>query len=87
MANKKSTTNTNYPRLLKVFKEEISSNLIKQNNFTSPMQVPRILKIVLNMGVGQAVNDKKILEKALGDMEKIAGKNPYLLGKKLSCRL
>ena len=76
MDNKKSTTNTNYPRLLKVFKEEISSNLIKQNNFTSPMQVPRILKIVLNMGVGQAVNDKKILEKALGDMEKIAGQKP-----------
>ena len=81
MANKKSTSNTNYPRLLKVFKEEISSNLIKQNNFTSPMQVPRILKIVLNMGVGQAVNDKKILEKALGDMEKISGQNLYLLGK------
>ena len=76
MVNKKSTTNTNYPRLLKVFKEEISSNLIKQNNLTSPMQVPRILKIVLNMGVGQAVNDKKILEKALGDMEKIAGQKP-----------
>ena len=76
MDNKKSTMNTNYPRLLKVFKEEISSNLIKENNFTSPMQVPRILKIVLNMGVGQAVNDKKILEKALGDMEKISGQKP-----------
>ena len=42
------------------------------------MQVPRILKIVLNMGVGQAVNDKKVLEKALADMEKIAGQKPVL---------
>ena len=64
MDKNKSSTNTHYPRLLKLFKDEISSNLIKENNFSSPMQVPRILKIVLNMGVGQAVNDKKILEKA-----------------------
>ena len=76
MANKKSSTNTKLPKIIKVFKDEISPNLIKENNMTSPMQVPRILKIVLNMGVGQAVNDKKILEKALGDMEKIAGQKP-----------
>ena len=53
------------PKITKVFKDEISPNLVKENNFTSPMQVPRILKIVLNMGVGQAVNDKKILRKGI----------------------
>ena len=74
----KPSTNVQLPRLLKVFKDDISPKLVKNNKYHSPMQVPRILKIVLNMGVGQAVNDKKILEKALVDMEKIAGQKPVL---------
>jgi len=78
MKNNKTSTNVQLPRLLKVFKDEISTKLVKDNKYDSPMQVPRILKIVLNMGVGQAVNDKKILEKALVDMEKIAGQKPVL---------
>ena len=78
MKNNKSSTNAQLPRLLKVFKDEISPKLVKDNKYVSPMQVPRILKIVLNMGVGQAVNDKKVLEKALADMEKIAGQKPVL---------
>ena len=78
MKNNKTSTNVQLPRLLKVFKDEISTKLVKDNKYDSPMQVPRILKIVLNMGVGQAVNDKKILEKALADMEKIAGQKPVL---------
>jgi large subunit ribosomal protein L5 len=78
MKKNKSSTNVQLPRLLKVFKDEISTKLVKDNKYDSPMQVPRILKIVLNMGVGQAVNDKKILEKALADMEKIAGQKPVL---------
>ena len=78
MKNNKSSTNVQLPRLLKVFKDEITTKLVKDNKYDSPMQVPRILKIVLNMGVGQAVNDKKILEKALADMEKIAGQKPVL---------
>lgn len=78
MKNNKTSTNVQLPRLLKVFKDEISTKLVKDNKYYSPMQVPRILKIVLNMGVGQAVNDKKILEKALSDMEKIAGQKPVL---------
>jgi large subunit ribosomal protein L5 len=77
MVKNKTSISVHYPRLLKTFKEEISPRLIKENSYTSPMQVPRILKIVLNMGVGQAVNDKKILEKALGDMEKIAGQKTH----------
>jgi len=72
------STSVQLPRLLKVFKDDISPKLVKDNKYDTPMQVPRILKIVLNMGVGQAVNDKKILEKALADMEKIAGQKPVL---------
>ena len=71
-------TSVQLPRLLKVFKDDISPKLVKDNKYDTPMQVPRILKIVLNMGVGQAVNDKKILEKAVADMEKIAGQKPVL---------
>jgi large subunit ribosomal protein L5 len=48
------------------------------------MQVPRIEKITLNMGVGEAVNDKKVLENAVGDMEKIAGQKPVITKAKKS---
>jgi large subunit ribosomal protein L5 len=46
--------------------------------FSSVMQVPRITKITLNMGVGEAIGDKKVLENAVGDMEKIAGQKPVI---------
>ena len=49
---------------------------MKEFSFKSPMEVPRITKITLNMGVGEAVGDKKILEHAIGDMTKIAGQKP-----------
>ena len=45
-------------------------------SYKSPMEVPRITKITLNMGVGEAVGDKKVLENAIGDMTKIAGQKP-----------
>ena len=84
MVKKNPSNNSHFPRLLMMYKDDISPNLIKENKYESPMQVPRILKIVLNMGVGQAVNDKKILEKALSDMEKIAGQKPVLTRAKKS---
>jgi large subunit ribosomal protein L5 len=51
---------------------------MKQFGYKSPMQVPRLTKIVLNMGVGEAVGDKKILDNAVGDMQKIAGQKPVV---------
>ena len=48
MSKNKSSTNLQPPRLLKVFKDDISPKLVKDNKYDSPMQVPRILKIVLN---------------------------------------
>lgn len=64
------------PRLAEQYRSEIVPGLMKQFSYKSVMQVPRIQKIVLNMGVGDAVNDKKILEHAVGDMTKISGQKP-----------
>ncbi len=65
-------------RLKDVYKKEIAPALTKQFGYKSPMQVPRITKIVLNMGVGEATSDKKLLDNASGDMTKIAGQKPVI---------
>jgi large subunit ribosomal protein L5 len=66
------------PRLKGVYRDEIAPALKTQFGYKSPMQVPRITKIVLNMGVGEATGDKKILENAVGDMTKISGQKPVV---------
>ena len=63
-------------RLQKKFNTELLGELQKTLGLSNSMAVPRIAKITLNMGVGQAVADKKVLEHALADMEKIAGQKP-----------
>ena len=63
-------------RLQQVYKDEVAPALQQQFGYKSVMEVPRITKITLNMGVGEAVGDKKILEHAMGDMTKIAGQKP-----------
>jgi len=60
-------------RLKQIYKDSIVKKMTEQFGYSSPMQVPRIEKITLNMGVGEAVADKKVMEHAVGDMEKIAG--------------
>ena len=60
-------------RLQQVYKDNIVGKLTEQFGYKSVMEVPRITKITLNMGVGEAVADKKVLENAIGDMQKIAG--------------
>ena len=65
-------------RLQEKYKNTIVKNLMEQFKYKSVMQVPRITKITLNMGVGEAVNDKKILNFAVSDMEKIAGQKPII---------
>jgi len=62
--------------LQKLYAEKLVPQLQQEFNFTSVMQVPRITKIVLNMGVGEAVADKKILGNALDDMTRISGQKP-----------
>jgi large subunit ribosomal protein L5 len=71
-----ATTNT--ARLHTEYKDTIVPQLVKKFGYKSVMQVPRISKITLNMGVGEAVADKKIMENAVGDMTKIAGQKPVV---------
>ena len=59
-----------------LYKDKVAAALQAEFNYKSAMEIPRITKITLNMGVGEALNDKKVLEAALGDMEKIAGQKP-----------
>jgi large subunit ribosomal protein L5 len=65
-------------RLETEYKEKILPALQKQFGYKSVMQVPKITKITLNMGVGAAVADKKVLQSALSDMEKISGQKPVV---------
>ena len=63
-------------RLEKFYKDTVVPQLMKEFGYDNVMQVPRISKISLNMGVGEAVGNKKILENAVADMAKIAGQKP-----------
>jgi len=63
-------------RLQEKYQNELAGEIQKKLGLKNPMEVPKITKITLNMGVGDAVADKKIMEKALGDMQKIAGQKP-----------
>ena len=65
-------------RLQEFYKEKVVPQLRDQFGYKSIMEVPRITKITLNMGVGEAVGDKKILDNAVGDMTKIAGQKPVV---------
>lgn len=65
-------------RLKEFYKDVAVPELMKQFGYKSAMEVPRIEKITLNMGVGEAVADKKVMEHATGDMEKIAGQKPVV---------
>lgn len=64
------------PRFATLYNEKIRTELTKQFGYTNPMMVPRVTKIVLNMGVGKAAEDKKLLESAIADMRLIAGQQP-----------
>lgn len=66
------------PRLRNFYKKEIAQNLQKELSLKNPMQVPRLTKIVVNMGLGEAVRDPKVLEAAAADMAKITGQKPVL---------
>ncbi|GAB60690.1 MULTISPECIES: 50S ribosomal protein L5 [Rheinheimera] len=65
-------------KLHEIYKDTVVPELFKQFGYTSVMQVPRIVKITLNMGVGEAVADKKILENAVADLTAISGQKPLV---------
>ena len=64
---------TNEPRLQKLYKEKVVSELKADFSYTSIMQVPRVEKIIVNMGVGEAVTNKKFLESAVTEISQITG--------------
>ncbi|MDR2767090.1 MAG: 50S ribosomal protein L5 [Treponema sp.] len=61
------------PRLKKIYREQIAPELFREFNYTSPMQTPRLEKIVVSMGVGEALTNKKILDAAIDDLTLITG--------------
>jgi large subunit ribosomal protein L5 len=65
-------------RLQALYKEQLADQLQQRFGFTSRMEVPRIVKITLNMGVGEAVADKKVMEHAVKDLTQIAGQKPIV---------
>jgi large subunit ribosomal protein L5 len=71
-------------RLQEHFQETVIPQLMEKFGYSTVMQVPRIEKITLNMGVGEAVGDKKVMEFAVGDMTKIAGQKPIITKAKKS---
>ncbi len=71
-------------RLEKIYKEEVTPALIKKFGYTNPMEVPKITKITINMGVGEAATNKKILENAVADLAKITGQKPITTKSRIS---
>ncbi|KGM54297.1 50S ribosomal protein L5 [Lysobacter arseniciresistens ZS79] len=71
-------------RLEKFYKEEVVPSLTAKFGYKNPMEVPRITKITLNMGVGEAATNKKILENAVADMTKISGQKPVVTKSRVS---
>ncbi|MBQ5459229.1 MAG: 50S ribosomal protein L5 [Rhodocyclaceae bacterium] len=65
-------------RLQKHYRETVAPELMKKFGYKSPMQVPRITKVTLNMGVGEAVADRKVMDSAVADLSKIAGQKPVI---------
>ena len=82
--NQNTQQQSSKARLAEVYKSEVIPGLVKEFNYKSVMEVPRITKIVLNMGVGEAVADKKVLDHAVGDMTLIAGQKPIITKAKKS---
>ena len=71
-------------RLEKIYKEEVVPALMEKFGYTNPMEVPKLVKITLNMGVGEAAANKKVLENAVADLAKITGQKPVTTKSRVS---
>ena len=71
-------------RLEKIYKEEVVPALMEKFGYTNPMEVPKLVKITLNMGVGEAAANTKVLENAVADMAKISGQKPVTTKSRVS---
>ena len=77
-ATGESSARPKVARLQAIYRDKISPEMVEKFGYKSPMQVPRLTKITLNMGVSEAVADKKVMEHAVGDLTKIAGQKPVV---------
>ena len=68
----------NMARLQQHYRDKVVADLTAKFGYKSPMEVPRLTKITLNMGVSEAVADKKVMDHAVSDMTKIAGQKPEI---------
>ena len=72
------TTKAGAPRLQQQYRDQVVGQLMKQFGYSNVMEVPRLTKITINMGVGEAVTDKKVIDNAVADMVKLAGQKPIV---------
>jgi large subunit ribosomal protein L5 len=77
-ATKSPAAKAGAPRLQQQYREQIVGQMMKQFGYSNVMEVPRLTKITINMGVGEAVTDKKVIENAVADLTKIAGQKPVV---------
>ncbi|MCB0711680.1 MAG: 50S ribosomal protein L5 [Ignavibacteriae bacterium] len=83
MANK-NTNGTSTPRLLDKYREEVVPNLMKRFDYNNVMRVPRLVKIAVNRGIGDAINDKKLMQDAIEEIKLITGQTPTVINAKHS---
>jgi large subunit ribosomal protein L5 len=84
-APKAPGTRTDVPaRMLTLYRETIASQLTKEFDYANPMEVPRIIKVVVNIGIGEAKDNDKALDAAVGDVVTITGQKPALIKAKKS---
>ena len=79
-----TTTSRPAPRLKQVYREDIVAKLQEEFNYSNPMQVPGLTKVVVNMGVGDAARDSKLIEGAINDLTLITGQKPVVTRAKKS---
>lgn len=85
MANQNTTANGNgAPRLMKKYRSDVVPNLMKRFNYANVMEAPRLVKIAVNRGVGDAINDKKVLQDAVDEIRLITGQAPTVVNSKKS---
>ncbi|MGE3801738.1 MAG: 50S ribosomal protein L5 [Candidatus Kapaibacterium sp.] len=83
MANK-NTNGTSTPRLLDKYREEVVPNLMKRFDYNNVMRVPRLVKIAVNRGIGDAISDKKLMQDAIEEIKLITGQAPTVINAKHS---
>ena len=66
------------PRLKRKYRDEVIAQLMKEYSYVNPMQVPQVKKVVINMGLGDAVQNGKLIDSAVEEMSKIAGQKPVI---------